>query len=144
MDSLTINTVRTLTWSGLIPFAALAVINATGAPNWLETLLLAYPALILAFLAGTLWTRHLLGERTRPRLLIASNALVLLVWPAILMPLGWATLWIAVMFGAHLALDEPWRGYGMPGWYRRLRLAVSSSAIAVLIIGGLIGVSLHG
>ena len=144
MDSLTVNTTRTLTWSGLIPFGALALVNATGGPGWVEQLLIAYAALILAFMAGTLWTRHLLGERTRPRLLIASNALVLLAWPAIVMPTGWATLWLAVMFGAHLMLDEPWRGYGMPGWYRRLRLAVSSGAIALLVIGGLLGVSLHG
>ncbi|MFW5815799.1 MAG: DUF3429 domain-containing protein [Wenzhouxiangella sp.] len=144
MDTATVNTTRTLTWSGVIPFAALALVSMIETPPWLELLLVGYATLILAFLAGTLWARHLLGERTRPRLLIASNALVLLAWPALLMPVAWASLWLAAMFGLHLLLDEPWRGYRMPGWYRRLRLAVSIAAISLLLVGGLIGVSTGG
>ena len=144
MDSLTINTTRTLTWSGVIPFAALALVSMIDAPHWAELLLVGYGALILSFLAGTLWTRHLLGDRTRPRLLVASNFLVLLAWPALLMPVAWASLWLAALFGVHLLLDEPWRKYGMPGWYRRLRLAVSSVAITLLVIGGLIGLNAGG
>jgi len=144
VDSLTINTTRTLTWSGVIPFAALALVSMIDAPHWAELLLVGYGALILSFLAGTLWTRHLLGDRTRPRLLVASNFLVLLAWPALLMPVAWASLWLAALFGVHLLLDEPWRKYGMPGWYRRLRLAVSSVAITLLVIGGLIGLNAGG
>ncbi|MFP4208256.1 MAG: DUF3429 domain-containing protein [Wenzhouxiangella sp.] len=144
MDSSTVNTARTLTWSGVIPFAALALVSMVATPPWVELLLVGYGALILSFLAGTLWTRHLLGERTRPRLLVASNVLVLLAWPALLMPTSWASLWLAALFAVHLLLDEPWRGYGMPGWYRRLRLAVSCTAIALLLIGGLIGLSTGG
>jgi hypothetical protein len=144
VDTLTVNTTRTLTWSGVIPFAALALVSMVETPAWAELLLVGYAMLILAFLAGTLWARHLLGERTRPRLLIASNILVLLAWPALLMPIAWASLWLAALFAVHLLLDEPWRGYRMPGWYRRLRLAVSSVAITLLIIGGLIGVSTGG
>ncbi|MEE4639553.1 MAG: DUF3429 domain-containing protein [Wenzhouxiangella sp.] len=144
MDNLTVNTTRTLTWSGVIPFAALALVSMITTPPWVDLLLVGYAMLILAFLAGTLWARHLLGERTRPRLLIASNILVLLAWPALLMPIAWASLWLAALFAVHLLLDEPWRGYRMPGWYRRLRLAVSSVAIALLLIGGLIGVSTGG
>lgn len=141
---MTVNTTRTLTWSGVIPFAGLAGASMLVTPHWIDQLLVAYAALILAFMAGTLWTRHLLGTRTRPRLLIASNVLVLLAWPAVLMPTSWACLWLASLFGLHLLLDEPWRGYGMPGWYRRLRLAVSCVAIGLLLIGGLIGVSTGG
>jgi hypothetical protein len=144
VDNLTVNTTRTLTWSGVIPFAALALVSMITTPPWVDLLLVGYAMLILAFLAGTLWARHLLGERTRPRLLIASNILVLLAWPALLMPIAWASLWLAALFAVHLLLDEPWRGYRMPGWYRRLRLAVSSVAIALLLIGGLIGVSTGG
>ena len=144
MDPLTVNTTRTLTWGGVIPFAALALLGVIETPAWVELLLVGYATLILSFLAGTLWARHLLGERTRPRLLIASNALVLLAWPALLMPVAWASLWLAALFGFHLLLDEPWRAYGMPGWYRRLRLAVSSVAIALLLVGGLIGVGAGG
>ena len=142
MDTVTINTTRALTWAGAIPFGALALVAMLDAPDWLKLLLTAYAALILSFLAGTLWTRHLLGERTQPRMLIASNALVLLAWPAVLMPIAWATLWLAALFVSHLLLDQPWRGYGMPGWYRRLRLAVSLTAIGLLLVGGLVGVGL--
>ncbi len=144
MDSITVNTTRTLTWSGVIPFAALALVSMVDTPHWLELMLVGYATLILSFLAGTLWARHLLGERTRPRLLVASNLLVLLAWPALVMPIAWASLWLAALFGIHLLLDEPWRGYRMPGWYRRLRLAVSLVAIALLLIGGLIGVTAGG
>lgn len=142
MDQSTITTSRILTWSGLIPFAGLAVIAMLGAPQWLSLFLTAYAALILSFMAGTLWARHLLGERTHPSMLIASNALVLAAWPAILMPVQWAAVWLGLLFAAHLLLEEPWRGYGMPGWYRRLRLAVSIAAIALLLTGGLVGIGI--
>ena len=133
---------RILTWSGLIPFAGLALVAALGGPEWLRLLLTAYAALILAFMAGTLWARHLLGEKKQPKMLIASNVLVLAAWPAVLMPAYWAATWLAALFAAHLVLEEPWRSYGMPGWYRRLRLAVSSAAIALLLTGGLIGIGI--
>lgn len=142
VDQATINTTRILTWSGLTPFGALALIAVLDAPEWLGLLLTAYAALILSFMAGTLWARHLLGERSQPNMLIASNVLVLAAWPAILMPVPWAAVWLAILFAAHLVLEEPWRGYGMPGWYRRLRLAVSAGAIALLLTGGLIGVGI--
>jgi hypothetical protein len=144
MDTVTITTTRILTWAGLIPFTALALAVHLPAPGWVESLLVAYGALILSFMAGTLWTRHLLGENAHPRMLIASNVLVLAAWPAVLLPTEWAAVWLGVLFSAHLLLDEPWRGYGLPGWYRRLRLAVSSAAIALLLIGGLSRIPWHG
>ncbi len=144
MDRPLVSTTQTLTWSGVIPFAGLAVANMVPLPDWANHLLVTYAALILSFMAGTLWTRHLLGEQPHPKLLVASNALVLSAWPAVLMPLGWATLWLAALFGLHLLLDEPWRGYRMPGWYRRLRLYVSAVVIILLLLGGLFGLGNHG
>ena len=142
MDQATITTTRILTWSGLIPFAGLAVVAMLDGPDWMALLLTAYAALILSFMAGTLWARHLLGESTHPRMLIASNVLVLAAWPAILIPVHWAAAWLALLFAAHLMLEEPWRSYGLPGWYRRLRLAVSSAAIVLLLTGGLVGIGI--
>lgn len=144
MDSATVTTTRILTWAGLIPFAGLALVIHLPAPGWLESLLVAYATLILAFMAGTLWTRHLLGEESHPRMLIASNILVLAAWPAMLMPTAWAAVWLGALFGAHLLLDEPWRGYGMPAWYRGLRLVVSGLVIALLLISGLSRIAAHG
>lgn len=142
MEQSTITTARILSWSGLVPFGAICVFAIIGSPDWLELLLTAYAALILAFMSGSLWARHLLGERTHPRMLIASNVLVLAAWPAVLLPLAWAACWLAILFAAHLLLEEPWRAYGMPGWYRRLRLAVSLAAISLLLIGGLVGIGM--
>ena len=143
LERLTVHTTRALTWGGVIPFAALTLATVMPTPDWLDRLLVGYAALILAFMAGTLWSRHLLAERARPRLLIASNLLVLAAWPSIVLPLHWACLWLAALFAVHLLIDEPWRAYGMPGWYRRLRLAVSLSVITLLLLGGLIGAGLH-
>jgi hypothetical protein len=138
MNAQAIHVARSLGWAGLIPFIALPVIAATGAPNWLETLLLAYGAIILSFMAGSLWARHLLIESPRTGMLIGSNLLALAAWPVVLMPLHWATFWLAVVFTAHLLLDEPWHAYGLPGWYRRMRLSLSTIVIALLVIAGLI------
>lgn len=139
MERTTVTTSRILTWSGLIPFAGLALIAGLGAPEWLGLLLTAYAALILSFMAGTLWTQQLLVGKTGPNMLIASNALVLAAWPAVLMPVHWASTWLGVLFAAHLLLEAPWRRDGLPGWYRHLRLAVSLAAIVLLLTGGLVG-----
>ncbi len=129
---------RILGYAGLAPFAALAIITWTGSPDWLERLLLGYGVVILAFMAGSLWLRQLLATRAHPRLLVASNALALAAWPAIIMPLHWGAFWLALCFGAHLLLDQPWQAHGLPGWYRRLRLILSSLTIALLFLTWLI------
>ncbi len=142
MDQASITTTRILTWSGLIPFIALAVLAAVAGPDWLGLLLKSYAALILSFMAGTLWARHLAMEGAQPKMLIASNVLVLAAWPAILAPVAWAAVWLGLLFAAHLLLEQPWRSHGLPGWYRRLRLAVSAAAIALLLTGGLLGLGM--
>lgn len=143
MEQANANTGRILTWSGLIPFAALALVAVLGAPEWLQLMLKVYAALILSFMAGTLWARHLQGSKGQPQMLLVSNVLVLAAWPAVLMPPYGAALWLAVLFAAHLALESPWRADDMPDWYRSLRLAVSSSAIALLALGGLVGLGVN-
>ena len=138
MDSQSIKIVRALGWGGVLPFLAGPPIALLPAPAWSERLLVGYAMIILAFMAGTLWARHLLVDKIRIPLLIGSNVLALLAWPAILLPLYAATLWLAALFIAHLLFDEPWRSHGLPGWYRRLRLSLSTSAIGLLMIAGLI------
>ncbi len=133
-------TARALGWGGLIPFAVMPIAVFIGHPDWLHTLLAAYGALILSFLAGTLWTRHLLITTPKIWMLVASNVLVLAAWPALLLPLHIAAFVLATLFAAHLLLDEPWQAHGLPGWYRRLRLWLSLSTIGLLILTGLIGI----
>jgi hypothetical protein len=138
MDTRAINIVRALGWGGALPFVFIPPIAFLPAPAWAERLAVAYATVILSFMAGTLWARHLLLDRIRLPLLIGSNVLVLLAWPALLMPLYAGCLWLGALFIAHLLLDEPWRSHGLPGWYRRLRLGLSSAVITLLIIAGLI------
>lgn len=130
---------RGLGWGGVIPFGLMPLAVHLGPPDWLETLLLAYGLLILAFMAGTLWARHVLFEPVHGGFLVASNLLALAGWPVILMNLSWGSLWLALLFTLHLVLDQPWRSHGLPGWYRRLRLGLSASVITLLVMTGLIG-----
>ncbi|MCC5864714.1 MAG: DUF3429 domain-containing protein [Wenzhouxiangella sp.] len=139
MKESSIHTVKVLGWSGLLPFAFMPLAAVLDFPDWLQRLLLTYAVIILAFMAGTLWARFLVAVEPGRFRLIASNVLALAAWPAVLLELHWAALWLALVFAAHLLLDEPWRGNEMPGWYRRLRLFLSSSVIALLVLTGLIG-----
>lgn len=139
MNVQAIRIARLLGWGGIGPFLAFPVIAYTDGPLWLENVLLAYAAVIAAFMAGTLWARHVLIEQPSIRMLIASNALALAAWPAVLMPLAFGTGWLTLVFSVHLLLDEPWRSHGLPGWYRRLRLGLSSCVIALLLLATLIG-----
>jgi hypothetical protein len=139
MNIQAVNTARLLGWGGIIPFIAIPVVSYTGSPDWLETLLLAYAAVIASFMSGTLWARHILIEQSSAPMLIASNALALAAWPAVLMPIAWGSGWLVLVFGAHLVLDQPWRSHGLPGWYRRMRLGLSTSVLVLLVLAVLIG-----
>lgn len=130
---------RTTGWVSLAPMIALPVIAWIGYPDWLIRLLVTWAAMLLAFWAGTLWMRHLNDQPQRPWLMVASLALVLSAWLAVLMPFHWALFWLAALYAIHLVIDEPWRPQGQPGWYRRLRLVLATLAIAILIGSGLIG-----
>lgn len=139
MNTQAIRTARILGWGGILPFTVWPLAIWLDGPDWLDSLSIAYGVVILAFMAGTLWLRHLLIEQMKTAMLVASNLLALLAWPAVLLPLHWAAAWLTLLFAAHLVLDEPWRSYGHPGWYRRLRLGLSSSVIALLLLSALIG-----
>lgn len=140
MNIQAVRTARLLGWGGVIPFIAMPVLAWSSGPDWLETLLLAYGAVIAAFMAGSLWARHILVEASTARMLLASNALALAAWPVVLMPLALGAGWLALIFAVHLVLDQPWRSHGLPGWYRRLRLALSISVLVLLVLAALIGV----
>lgn len=139
MNPQSTQTVRILGWAGLFPFAFLPLIAALDTAEWLQRLLLTYAVIILAFMAGTLWARFLNAAEPGRFRLIASNVLALAAWPSVLLDLHWAAFWLAIVFSAHLVLDEPWRSGDLPGWYRRLRLYLSGSVIGLLVLTGLIG-----
>jgi hypothetical protein len=134
-----IHTTRSLGWAGLIPFCALPILQFLPAPGWTSTLLISYAMLILAFLCGTLWLHQLRSPSPSPARLLASNCILLAIWPAILLPHAWAAGLLAVGFGAHLAVEPPWTLRDLPAWYRRMRLSLSTLAIVLLSLTSLIG-----
>jgi len=138
-------TAQTLGALGVLPFLVLAGLAAWDGPRWLEQALIVYAALILSFMAGILWAERIHGVRSSPRnkeALIASNGLVLTAWPSAWLPVTWACLWLAILFLVHLWMDAPWRTDSGPGWYRSMRLMISGVVIAILALGGLIGLGL--
>ncbi len=137
--SQSIKIARLTGWIGLAPLLGLPIIAVVPSPDWLNTLLVSWAVILLAFWSGHLWMRHLDDEPPRPWLLIAAFALALVSWPAIVLPLHWAMFWLAALYTVYLFIDEPWRAQGRSGWHRRMRLALTLAAIAMLLAGGLLG-----
>lgn len=139
-------TAKTLGWLGIIPFMALAIISTLGGPQWAQQALVAYSALILSFMAGTLWSQWIHATRVSSRAsqhLLASNLLVLLAWPSLWFPAAWASLWLGALFTAHLVLDTPWQSNSGPVWYRHMRLGISLVVITLLILSGAIALGIR-
>lgn len=132
---------RTLGWAGVIPFAVLAVTSYTGAPESVQQLLIGYALVILAFMNGSLWAGALERPADAPAPLIASVVLLLAGLPALLMPISAAAGWLAVLFALHLIAEWRWVLTGHPGWYRQLRVMLSASVIALLLIAAMAGAS---
>jgi hypothetical protein len=132
---------RILGWSGLIPFAALALAAWIGTPDWLDRVLIGYAVAILSFVCGSLWMSALQAEAARPEALVASNAIVLAALPALVLPLAWAAPWLAILFAAQYAAELRWVARGHAGWYRRLRTLLTSIGIVLLVLAGLASLS---
>lgn len=131
-------TARTLGLAGLIPFAAMVFFAGWGAPAWAEQLLVTYAILVLAFMSGSLWSLGVLRDREDPRELILSNVLALAGWPAIIMPYGWALIWLALGYGVHFFAEMRWTGGQYPGWYRGLRTTLSLSVVVMLVLAAVL------
>jgi hypothetical protein len=127
-------TARLLGFAGVLPFAAWAIVAWTGAPGWLEELLVGYGVLILAFMGGTLWASALQRPDEPGAALAASNIVVLAALPAFLLPQASAALLLAVLFGLHWLAEYVWVRQTQPGWYRAMRAAISAAVVALLIL----------
>ena len=130
-----------LGWSGIIPFVVLVIAAWAGAPDWLFDLLRGYALLILAFMCGSLWEGALARPADPPLPLIISNLLVLAALPALLLPLAWALLLLAALFSIHGFAEWRWGLTIQPGWYRRLRFALSVSVVTLLVLAAAIRLS---
>lgn len=131
-------TARILGWAGVLPFAAWTLVAWTGAPNWLMELLVGYGVLILAFMGGTLWTSALDKPQEPEAPLIASILIVLAALPAFVLPAISAALLLAVLFALHWTAEYLWVRKAQPGWYRRMRMGITASVIALLILAVLV------
>lgn len=135
-----------LGYAGLIPFIGLALVSAL--PDYRHTALLAlvsYAAIILSFMAGSLWGQLQGGAHWRAGPLIASNALALSGWAALYCAVtGWvliALAGLALGFIACWACERLW--VQQESDYQRLRCVLTATvvsclaaAIAVLVVSG--------
>ncbi len=126
-------TATRLGWAGLLPFPALALapLLLPGYPwrDWLA----GYALAIVCFLAGAWWGIALL--RNRYRILLASNAVVVVAWLAFLadstlfLPLAACLLYLEYRVEQSHSMFAP-----TPYYYRRLRLQLTAVACLSLLL----------
>lgn len=129
---------RALGVAGLIPFVALPIFVVLGGPGWVIDLLRNYALLILAFLAGGLWSEALSRPADGPIPVILSNVIVLAALLALLLPMSWGFAWLALLFALHAGGEWLYTRSDQPGWYRRLRMALSTAVILLLVASGIL------
>ncbi|MDT8450113.1 MAG: DUF3429 domain-containing protein [Wenzhouxiangellaceae bacterium] len=128
-----------LGWAGVLPIAVLALTRYLDAPTWLIELLVGYAMVILAFMSGSLWAGALAREEAAPAPLLASNVLVLAGLAALMMPPAGACAWLALLFALHALAEWRWVHRGQPGWYRRLRMTLSTTVVMLLVVAAFPG-----
>lgn len=131
-------TARLLGWVSVIPFAALVAVAGWDPPGWLVRLLLAWGSLTLAFMAGSLWAVVLTRGEERPLGIAAGYLILLGAWPAVLLPLKWGCLWLALLFGLQLFSEWRWAIRELPAWSRRLRVGMNIAIIVLLVLAGFV------
>lgn len=136
---------RVLAWAGTVPFILCAALSAAGnvpVPRLgdPDALAASYGVLIAAFLAGSHWGLAFgAGAKSRSTLLLATNAVTLVVWFAfLLLPHPVSLVVLAAAFAALLAADRRFRAEGIvtPG-YAATRRNVTLTVVAALLVSAL-------
>jgi len=125
----------------LIPFAALLVGTIAGW-GWAATGLVFYGALILSFMGGCRWgfAAAPLGAGPEYLPLCISVVPALYAWIALMLPMQWTALALAVGFVALFLADRVLAHHGgAPTWWPTLRLPLTIGATASLAVGGILG-----
>lgn len=140
--------------AGLLPFAACALLPLATDPAWhplLQRALVAYGAVILAFVGAVHWGIGLVASRddagkiaaTAPAATIAGR----FAWSVVPALWGWLAMFpsfvaalamLGIGFIVQLAVD--WRIAGvfrLPAWYLALRLALTSGVLLALLLASL-------
>lgn len=129
---------QVLGFGGLVPFivlAALTLIGPEGWKDWVTGGLIAYGAVILAFLGGITWGLAVTRQRQRDPLYLASMAPFFAAWVALLIPRFPGLLLLMVAFLGSLANDFLLKRAGLsPGWFFSLRLTLTAVVVACLAI----------
>jgi len=124
-----------LGYAGLLPFvlSALLVLFIPAVEQFVSAGLLGYAVAIISFLGGSWWGMALL--RRQPRILIASNCIVILAWGgAWLLAEGHALLLMSALLVALLLIENKHPMFNpQPRYYRRLRLVLTSIAVLTLV-----------
>lgn len=131
-----------LGYSGIVPFAALAVMHVIDmSPFGLAPLsgFLIYSAVILSFLGGIRWGAVASGEgQSMPGLALSVMPSLWALFVVWLAPAGLAVGLMGVGFALMGMADWRWPARGLAPWMRRLRLHLSLAVIAchlVVILG---------
>ena len=133
-----------LGWLGVIPFAAFALLAATGSvlPNGAAMNgLVLYGAIILSFMGGAQWGLSMVmgGSTMRTRLAI-SVLPALAAFGLWFLPAPGALLGLAAVFVALLLYDiATARAGAAPAWYPALRIQLTSAVVICLLSASLIG-----
>ena len=125
MNEATIVTANRLTWAGVVPFLATAIIGAIG--WWQQPLLqvfLVYSAVILSFLGGIHFGLVMADKLEKPQgSLIICMLPALVGWGAVVfLPTLWALVVLAILYMLWVKYDV--RRVGEK-WYEQLRQPVT-------------------
>ncbi|GIU14981.1 MULTISPECIES: DUF3429 domain-containing protein [unclassified Shewanella] len=139
---------RSLGYAGLLPFIIAAIMSLAGwSLPWFnpEFAFVSYSAIILSFLAGTLWGRALfLYAANLANLLILSNLYALLAWLALMLQQTMVAL-VILAFGyfSLLGVEKNFQNLPVNDEYQQMRTVLTSIALLThflmfiaLVIGG--------
>ena len=127
-------TAKILGYSGLLPFAVLAVVHFYGSPqvrDWALQGFLAYGAIILSFLGGIRWGVASMADRFLGATPIIAVLPSLWAFACLLWPEPGQAVWALMAGFAMMGIADRW--FPAPGsadWMVVLRVRLSSAVIA--------------
>lgn len=128
-----------LSYGGLIPFVAGALLAWIGPPDWRAQALAAiagYGAVILSFIGAVHWGRVFASAQPDPAApwwLLWGVTPTLVGWVALLLPAPWTSVVLLLGFALAWAVDQR-APHGLPSWYPRLRTQLSLAVGVTLAV----------